>query len=106
MKVLDGELTFEGNTEFGDYHFRLELAEDNLEQIEYLQSKVKELGVYEITFFHNCLVINEGDSTEEERVEFCIVHVQESFIRVTGVLKHGCYTFSTGIISLEELEEE
>jgi len=105
MKVYDGELTFEVDS-FETYQFRLELTTDDMRLIERLQPIVAENGLYEATMFHDCLIISEERDPTPQRTEFCILHVQESFIRVTGVLKHDCHTFSTGLISLDELEEE
>lgn len=105
MKVYDGELSFEVDS-FESYLFRLELTENDLRLVDQLQEEVKRLGVYEITLFHDCLVVEQEGEAGYVRLDFTILHVQETFIRVTGVVKHDCHTFSTGLIDLNDLEEE
>lgn len=101
MKTLSGELSFEVDL-FDTYRFTLELEEEDVEFIKRLQSKVVELGVYEITFFHDCLEVTE-EGGENQSVDFVIIHVSENHIRATGVLKHDRHTFSTGPFPLSDI---
>lgn len=107
MKSFSGELSFE--VEMGDvYGFTLFFNTEELDRIKLLQQKVKELAVYEITDFDGCgIEVRSEDTIDEDpqRLDVVILHVQEEFIRVTGVIKHDNHTFSTGLISLNDLEE-
>ena len=42
----------------------------------------------------------------EQRLDVVEVHVGETFIRITGVIKHDHFTWSTGIFTLDDLIEE
>lgn len=103
MKSYSDTLSFEVDS--GDtYEFTLFLLDKEIEEIKALQAKVKELDVYEITRFDAPLEVT-SDTEDPPMIDFAILHVQENFIRVTGVLKHDRHTFSTGIISLDQFEE-
>lgn len=118
MKIY-GNLTWEN--EYADsYIYKLEPSEYLWNRIKFLSTKVKELGVFEITEFEHSLEVYEVKSFLEdlgdaekffedkpvgERVGTSILHVSDGGFRYTGSLKHGSSTYSTGWIYFDDVQK-
>lgn len=97
---LTGELILSKEVE-ENYRFVLKLK--NIEKIKYLQELAKKINLHEINFFNNtCLdIINSNNNLEH--FDFCLMHVKQHFIEVTGTLKDTSIRFTTGDILISEL---
>jgi len=122
MKII-GNLHIEDSDFTDTFCYELEVDAELLDKIKFFSDKARELDVYELTDFRYDLTGYKGGLYEEDtaledfeeikadkdsgqRLDCVLLHGSDGKFRFTGYLKHTNVHFSTGFLSVCQVDPE